>query len=337
MNERMKYYHVTGLSLAVIDNGQISTSASYGLLETGTNRQVNHRSLFNACSISKFLTSVLAMTLIEQGILALDEDVNVRLSSWEIPDNERTKNNKVTLRHLLSHQSGLIDPKGSFPELTSINAPSMVELLEGRTSYCTEPIEVQVEPGSEFHYSDAGFCIIQQLIEDVTGKPFNVVMKERIFSPLRMNQSTFNLPLERENISCGHNKNGEVVEGKFPIYPYPAAAGLLSTPSDLALLIIELMNSVQGKSRIGLSSSKAKEMITSQGKTWTGLGLFLNSYTDQEIEISSLGWGVGSQCMMAAFPSLKTGLVIMTNTDIEIHQLQGIIGEIYRSFTKSRK
>ncbi|GGB41173.1 hypothetical protein GCM10011409_18380 [Lentibacillus populi] len=75
------------------------------------------------------------------------------------------------------------------------------------------------------------------------------------------------------------------------------------------------------------------EMISSQGcKEWTGLGLFLDSL-GKDFEVSSLGWGKGFQCMIVAFPYLETGLVIMTNTDLGVHQLKGIIGEVYKSFT----
>ena len=337
INERMKHYNVSGLSIAEIDHGQISNTECFGFLEAGTNNKVNSNSIFNACSISKFLTAMLVMKLTEQGILDLDEDVNKRLSSWKVPDNELTKIKKVTLRNLLCHQSGIIDPKGSFTELNPINVyPSMAELLEGRTSYCKMPIEVQYEPESDFQYSDAGFCIIQQLIEDVTGKPFKKVMTELIFHPLLMKNSTFEMTLledKIENFSCGHNKNGKLIDRKYPIYPYLAASGLLTTPSDIAILVIELMNALKGESKIGLSATRSKEMINSQGgKEWTGLGLFLDP-SEHEVEISSLGWGTGFQCMMVAHPYLETGIVIMTNTDLGVHQLKGIIGEIYNSLT----
>lgn len=335
--ERMKHYNVSGLSIAEIDNGQISNTECFGLLEAGTNNKVNSNSIFNACSISKFLTAMLVMKLTEQGILDLDEDVNNMLSSWKVPHNELTKSKKVTLRNLLSHQSGIIDPEGSFTEFNPINGyPSMVELLEGRTSYCKLAIEVQYEPESDFQYSDAGFCIIQQLIEDVTGKPFKKVMAELIFKPLLMENSTLEMTIledKIENISCGHNKNGELVDRKYPIYPYPAASGLLTTPSDIAILVIELMNALKGESKFGFSATRSKEIINSQGcKEWTGLGLFLD-HSEQEVEISSLGWGIGFQCMMVAYPYLETGVVIMTNTDLGVHQLEGIIGEIYNSLT----
>lgn len=333
IEERMKHYNVPGISIALVENSQIIRIKSYGLLEV--DRKVNENSIFSACSISKFLTGVLAMKLIEDELLVLDEDVNERLVSWKVPENDFTKNKKVTLRILLSHQSGIKDPEGSFSELDSkIEIPSMVELLEGGTPYCTVPIEVKCEPESEYHYSDAGYCIIQQLIEDVTEKPFHQVMNEQIFQPLGMENSQLNttmLEVGKENYSCGHNKSGELVDGKYPIYPYPAASGLWTTSLDLAELVLELMNAVKGESKIGVSENIAKEMITPQrGKSWTGLGVFLEG-SKKELEITSLGWGVGFQCMMVVFPYLEKGAVIMTNAELGVHQMKGIIGEIYKS------
>ncbi|MGE7878525.1 serine hydrolase domain-containing protein [Peribacillus muralis] len=332
--DRMEHYNVLGLSIAVIEDGQISNTECFGVLEAGTNKNVNSRSVFNACSISKFLTSILVMKLTEQGALDLDDDVNNRLCSWKVPDNELTKKHKVTLRNILSHQSGIIDPEGSFSELNSVRGfPTLLELLEGRTPYCRAPIEVKYVPGCDFQYSDAGFVIIQLLIEDVTGKPFKELVNELIFQPLMMNNSTLEMAIskeKREDFSCGHNVKGEVVDGKYPIYPYPAASALWTTPSDLAILVIELMNSLKEEGTIGISASTAKTIINSQGcKEWTGLGVFLGG-SEQEIEISSLGWGVGFQCMMVAYPYLGTGIVIMTNTDLGVHQMKGIIGEIYK-------
>lgn len=335
IQERMKHYKVQGLSITLLEGGEISGTDNYGLLEVESNRKANEDSIFSACSISKFLTGVLVMKLIDEGLLDLDDDVNESLRSWKVPENDFTKNKKVTLRNLLSHQSGIKDPEGSFPELNSkIGVPSMVELLEGQTLYCKTPIDVTYEPESEFHYSDAGFCIIQQLIEDVTEKPFHQVIHEQIFEALGMANSHFNttmLEVDRQNFSCGHNKNGELVDGKYPIYPYPAASGLWTTSLNLAELVLELINAVKGQSKVGISESLAKEMITPQrGKSWTGLGVFLEG-TEKELEITSLGWGVGFQCMMVAFPYLGKGAVIMTNAELGVHQMEGIIGEIYKS------
>ncbi|WP_416151814.1 serine hydrolase domain-containing protein [Salipaludibacillus sp. HK11] len=333
INERMKNYHVLGLSTALINRGQISETKCFGVLEAGTDRKVDCDSIFSACSVSKFVTSMLIMKLVEQSILDLDEDVNNRLTTWKVANNECTKRKKVTLRNLLSHQSGIIDPKASFCELdVSKTLPEMVEILAGRSLYCKESIKVTYEPESDFQYSDAGFCVIQQLIEDIFAKPFELVIKEQIFEPLNMKNSTVEQTITiSDNFSCGHNKNGHIVKGKYPIYPYPAACGLWTTPSDLAILVMELINSLKDDSILGLSTSQAKDMMTSQGgKAWTGLGVFLDG-SEHELEISSLGWGVGFQCMMVASPFLETGAVIMTNAELGVHQMDGIIGEIYKS------
>ena len=332
----MENYQVAGLSIVEIDGGHIKSTDCFGVLENGTDKRVESDSIFSACSISKFLTSILVMKLTEQGILDLDEDVNNKLSSWRVPYHELNENKKVTLRNLLSHQSGIIDPEGSFTELNLIKGnPSIVELLKGTTPYCKDPIEIKCEPETDFHYSDAGFCIIQLLIEDVMRKPFKDVMNELIFQPLHMTESTYELPISevaKKKFSCGHHKNGAVVDERYTIYPYPAASGLWTTPSDLALLVIELMSSLRGESKLNLSRNKALEVITPQGcKEWAGLGTFLDK-NEQGLEISSLGWGVGFQCMMVAYPQSQSGLVIMTNTDLCVHQLKGIIGEIYRAY-----
>ncbi|OIK09014.1 serine hydrolase domain-containing protein [Bacillus sp. MUM 13] len=335
IKERMNHHNVIGLSISLISSGRISRIENYGLLEAGTSKKVDNNSIFSACSISKFLTALLVLRLTEQGILDLDEDVNKRLKSWKIPHNNLTGKKVITLRNLLSHQSGVIDPEESFMELNpNIGIPSLAEIFVGTTPYCKAPIEVKYEPESDFQYSDAGFCILQQLIEDVTGKPFKKVVKELIFLPLKMTKSTFPQNISEEidrDFSSGHNKEGKLSDGKYPIYPYPAASGLWTTTSDLSQLILELMDALNNKSKIGISANKVKEMINSQGcKSWTGLGVFLDG-SEKEIEISSLGWGLGFQCMMAAYPHLGNGIIIMTNTDLGAHQLKGIIGEVYHS------
>lgn len=330
--EKTNHYSVSGLSLAIIRNGKLEHTEGFGSLELGTARKVNVNSIFSACSISKFLTAMLVLKLANQGILNLDEDVNNKLVSWKVPENKFTSSKKVTLRNLLSHQSGIIDPPESFDIYHSTKGkPTILQILQGQTFYCPVPIEVQYEPESTFHYSDAGFCIIEQLIEDVTGEPFNLLLQKFIFDPLHMNNSTLLHPTQdttNNPFACGHDKNGHVVDGKYPSYPYSAAAGVWSTPTDLSTLVIEVIQSLQGNSKLGLSSKIMEEMISPQGDSkWTGLGVFLDK-SDEEIEISSLGWGVGFQCLMLAYPYRGTGAVIMTNSDLGVHQNEGIIGEI---------
>lgn len=336
--KRMAYYKVQGLSITIINNDSIEASEGFGVLEVGTNNKINNNSIFNACSISKFATTLLVLKLVDDGILNLDENVNDRLISWKVPENEFTQTKKVTLRRLLSHQAGFIDPDKSFSEYNPTQGiPTILDLLEGRKSYYPEVAEVKYEPGSDFQYSDLGFCIIEQLIEDTSKRPFKELMNELIFEPLNMKNSTleYTIPeVKKYSFACGHNKDGELVDGKYPIYPYAAAAGLWSTPTDLSSLVIELINSLKGISKLGISQQIINEMITAQGcSKWAGLGVFLD-YAGDNIEISSLGWGVGFQCIMIAYPHLGKGAVIMTNSDLGVHQTKALIGEIVQALSQ---
>ncbi|MFS0864742.1 serine hydrolase domain-containing protein [Fredinandcohnia sp. 179-A 10B2 NHS] len=333
IQKSMEDFNVQGLSVSVIEDRQVISTQSFGILEKDTEKGVTNQTIFSACSISKFVTAMLVMKLTEEGIIDLDEDVNKSLFSWKVPDNQFT--NRVTLRHLLSHQAGIIDPEDSFGEWkVKDGVPSMMEILGGTTPYCNLPIEVKYEPGSEFHYSDAGFCIIQQVIEDVMNTSFQQVMFQHLFKPLKMDNSRVDTKIpEQKLFSSGHNKKGQVVKPKYPIYPYPAASGVWTTSSDLSQVVLELMNALNGESKLGISKTLAKDMITGQGgKSWTGLGLFLEG-AGNELEITSLGWGVGFQSMLFANPYIGTGAVIMTNTELGVHQMDGIIGDIYESLT----
>ncbi|MCW9132648.1 beta-lactamase family protein [Bacillus paramycoides] len=332
--KQMKQYSVAGLSLSVIRGGKLDEATAFGTLESGTTRNITTNSIFNSCSISKFITTTLVLKLCDQGIVNLDEDVNDRLTSWKIPTNKLTSKKKITLRNLLSHQSGIIDPPNSFEHYRLAQGiPKIPELLAGNTLYCPVPIEVNYEPESEFHYSDASFCIIEQLLEDITGQSFSQLLKEFIFQPLQMKNSTLFSPedIEKTNtFACGHNKDGTVTNEKYPFYPFPAASGIWTTPSDLSTLVIELIHSLQGNSKLALSQQTVQDMISPQGcSKWTGLGVFLDD-SNEDLQIYSLGWGVGFQCMMVCYPLRGNSAIIMTNSDLGVHQMEGIIGEVLK-------
>lgn len=334
IHEKMNQYSVSGLSLAVISDGKLDEAAAFGTLESGTTRNVTTNSLFNSCSISKFITAMLVLTLSDQEVVHLDEDVNDRLTSWNIPTNLFTSQKKITLRNLLSHQSGIIDPPNSFEHYTIAKGiPNMSELLAGKSLYCPVPIEVHYEPESEFHYSDANFCVIELLLEDITGKPFNLLLQEYIFQPLQLKNSAVFSPIDinkMDTFACGHNKDGTVTTEKYPFYPFAAASGVWTTPTDLSTLLIEIIHSLQGNSKLKLSQKTVVDMLSPQGcSKWTGLGVFLGD-SNENLQIYSLGWGVGFQCMMICYPYRGNGAVIMTNADLGVHQMEGIIGEVLK-------
>ena len=105
--DRMAHYKVPGVSVAVINDHQIEWAKGYGVLEAGKAAPVTPETRFQAASISKPVSALGALSLVECGLLPLDQDVNAKLVSWRVPDNTFTQEKKVTLRRLLSHMAGL--------------------------------------------------------------------------------------------------------------------------------------------------------------------------------------------------------------------------------------
>jgi CubicO group peptidase (beta-lactamase class C family) len=190
---------------------------------------------------------------------------------------------------------------------------------------------VDIEPGAKWRYSGGGFCVMQQLITDVTGKPFPKFMRDAILSRLGMQNSTYQQPLPAnlgKQAAAGHRKDGTIVEGKWHIYPEMAAAGLWTTPSDLARFVIELQEARAGNSHKVLSQDMTTEMLTPQFDR-SGLGIVI-----QGSGPSALFWHGGSnegfRCMLIGTLETGQGAVVMTSSDTG-HEL---IPEIIRSIAR---
>ncbi|KAB2863774.1 MAG: beta-lactamase family protein [Exiguobacterium chiriqhucha] len=331
IEERMKYHRVPGCSIAWIEHGRLMDYKQFGTVATGSGQRVKADTRFNACSMSKFLTSVLVMKLVETGQVALDVPVNDWLDSWQLKDGVLSTPSEVTLRQLLRHESGIIDATGSFGELDlTFGRPSMIALLNGDTPYHDGPVHVTGKPGQTFHYSDAGFCVIQLLIEDVMERPFANVIRDELFVPLRMHASGYHFEVESVKFASGHDKHGHSIAPIIPHYPYPAAAGLWTTTEDLSRVVIEMMEAVKGNSRV-LSPRMVKDMLSGSSlNPFVGLGVFLDGEQKRR-ELSSLGWGIGFQSMIVAYPYIGKAIIIMTNAELGVHQMDGLIGDIYRA------
>ena len=178
LEDRMRFYRTPGLSLVVINNGQIEWARSYGVKEAGGNAKVALETLFQAASISKPVVAMGALRLVQQGKLSLDEDVNRKLKSWKFPETEFTKEQKVTTRRLLSHNAG-ISVAGFLGYTADAERPTLRQILDGEKPANSAPIRVELVPGSKFQYSGGGYVVLQQLISDVAGSPFAESPSER--------------------------------------------------------------------------------------------------------------------------------------------------------------
>jgi CubicO group peptidase (beta-lactamase class C family) len=313
--DRMAYYHVPGVGIAVINNGALEWARGYGVAAARETRPVTTDTLFQAASISKPLTAMAALALVQDGRLNLDEDVNLRLKSWRVPDNTFTVRQRVTLRALLAHNAGFnVEDVGSYAAGEPL--PTLVQALDGIPPAHSSPIRVEAEPGKEFRYSGGGYSVVQQLLIDVTGKPFPDLMQDLVLVRLGMTSSTFRqpLPVERDAAAAtGHDVNGEPLPGRWHIFPQAAAAGLWTTPSDLARFAIEIQRSFKGESNAVLSMEMTKEMMTPRLAGY-GFGWWVGG-TGRRARFSHPGKNEGFLCMLFAYLDTGQGAVVMTNGD----------------------
>jgi len=314
--ERMKVYRVPGLSIAVINGYELEWEEGYGVRESGGTSPVTPETLFQAASISKPVAAATALYYVEKGILGLDEDANSRLRSWKIPENAWTRKGKVTLRELLSHTAGLtVHGFPGYAEGKEI--PSLQQILNGVKPANTPPIKVDIEIGSQFRYAGGGYTVLQQLLIDILGRQFPYIVRDAVLIKLDMSQSTYEQPLPAAltgRAASGHRPDGRVLPGKWHIYPEMAAAGLWTTPTDLALFAREIMLAKEGKSDRILSQVIVELMLTPV-KEGAGLGLFVKG-NGQDFQFSHSGGNEGFRCYMMAYPKRGQGAVIMTNSDL---------------------
>jgi len=330
IEERMARYHVPGISIAVISDGEIDWANGYGIKLVGTTDAVSDSTLFNPGSIVKPVVAVGALRLVQEGKLDLDEDVNLRLRSWKIPANEYTTKKPVTLRGLLSHTAGVTVP-GFKGYARHEPLPTSRQILDGNGPANSPPIRVDTEPGRTFRYSGGGYQIAKQLIEDVTRESFNEVIREKVLKPFAMTHSTFAQPLPESLASStakGHNFAGSPVAGGWNIYPELAAAGLWCTPTDLARFGIGVSRAFQGKSEAVLNQNTAMLMLTKVGGSM-GLGVGVHG-KDDSLHFDHSGWNRGFRSYMVIYPRTGNGVVVMTNGDSG-HDL---IGEIVKSVAR---
>jgi CubicO group peptidase (beta-lactamase class C family) len=204
--------------------------------------------------------------LVEHGKLSLDEDVNRKLVSWKVPENESTKDQKVTLRRLVSHSAGLT--VHGFPGYAvGEPIPTLIQIFNGEKPANTAPIRVDIVPGTKARYSGGGITIEQQLIMDVTGELFPQFMRETVLDKIGMRDSTYEqpLPLARAVLAAsGTYADGRVVPGEMARLSRDGGCRLWTTPSDLARFAVEIALSRQGQANHVLSRPMTEKMLTPQ-------------------------------------------------------------------------
>ena len=314
--ERSAHYQCPGLNIAAMQDGRLAWATGWGAREVGKPEAVNAQTMFSGASISKPVTALLALQLVDEGRIDLDTDINRYLKRWQLPDNEHTQGCPVTLRWLLSHKAGTtVHGFGGVQPDSPL--PTLLDVLEGRPPAATPPVRVDKRPGGEGRYSGGGTTIVQLMLEDETGTDFATLAAQRVFSPLGMTRSTFVQPLPeayRANAASGHQPGAQVIPGRWVCVPQLGAGGLWTTAEDYARFMLACRAAWLGLTGALLTRSLAVEMMTTQPQTTFGLGWEV-FHTGTLKRFGHGGSNDGFQCESTCFLESGDGAVVMTNSE----------------------
>lgn len=306
--DEMKRLNVPGVSVAVIKDGKVAWTRGYGVAWTG-GPAVTPQTLFQAASLSKPVSSMAALRMVEQGKLDLDAGIDQALTSWTLPKGDGTP----TLRQLLSHTGGM--SVSGFPGYAAgKNVPTLQQVLDGAAPANTKAIRVIAAPGSAFRYSGGGYTVVQQAMIDRAGQPFDAILRELVLAPLGMTASTYAQPLPSDlapNAARPHDEDGKPYPGGAHTYPEQAAAGLWTTPNDLARFASAIQQCAAGATGGVLTPAMTRTMLQPVKNNYA-LGL---SIQDGGKGFSHGGSNEGFKAVFYAAVADGSGAVILTNGD----------------------
>ena len=308
--ERLAHHSVPAVSIAVISNGEIEWARAYGMADVEGKRVATAQTLFQAASISKPVAATAALALVEEGRLALDSNVNQYLTSWQVPANEHMHGEAVTLRRIVTHTAGLT--VHGFPGYArSDDIPTTVGVLDGLGN--TDPIRVDTTPGAINRYSGGGYTVMQLMLPDVAGQPFEQVLRERVLDPIGMTLSTYEQPLPEsrwQEAATAYRSSGDPVEEQWHVYPEQAAAGLWTTPTELAMWGLAILAYHDGEEGGVLSPDMARQMLDPR-ESGHGLGPAVGEGREY---FGHGGSNEGFRCQLVVFMDGR-GAAVMTNSD----------------------
>ena len=317
LTERMEFYKVPGVSIAVIDRYQVEWAKAYGYRDIQNYRPLTTESLFQAGALSRPLTAAAVLGLAAKGGIDMDGDVASSLRSWKFPPHHAFGSpvvNKITPRDLLTHSAGLSGQV--FPGYPAKDPlPDIRQVLDGERPAVNLPVLKGIQPGKA-RESESGYVILQQLLTDLEGRSFPRIMKETVLDPLGLRNSTFEVMISAElkdKAASGHLREGRGVEGDWFNYPESAAKGLWTTPGDYADFLVEILGEAMGRSSQLLSAEAARTMLTTQAGN-QGFGFTVEG-TGDEANFNVQGKTRGYSSFAIVFPGKGQGVVVMTNSD----------------------
>ncbi|WP_157993914.1 serine hydrolase domain-containing protein [Cohnella abietis] len=329
----MKQNKVPGAAIAIIHQGHLEWAEGFGYANVKKKIAVDEKTIFQVASNSKSVNSLGILKLVEQAKLDLDKPVESYLSRWHIPDSDYDKE-KVTIRKLLSHTSGLsLHGYPGYPKGKKL--PTLEESLSGKNS-AKEKVKLIFEPGKQYQYSGGGYTLLQLAIEEITKQSYSEFMKSEILDPLGMSNSLFALHSEEvPNLAVGYKKSGKA----YPIISYRelAAAGLHTSIVDFAKFVASIVEDKIEMKPAGreVLSNKSLDMMFTPVLNGYGLGFVIISRQGKEL-ITHGGANLGYQSNFYINRDSGDGIVILTNSDSGLIMIQETINLIKKWETENQ-
>ena len=237
--------NVPAAAVAVVANGSVQWAQGYGVRISGTDSAVDEHTVFGAASVSKAITALIVLGLQDAGLLRLDSDIRQVVGSLPVhPLAPSFESEPITIRQLLSHRSGVIG-RGTTPNRAGTGfagkgagggSPRALR-REAHKLQANRWIGLTYQPNSRASYSGAGYLLVQQVIESVTGKTFAEVAAD-LFAALNAPAATFNpTPDTAGNFAHGHQPDGTPLPGGHELVGWAAAGGLFTDVLSLAAIL----------------------------------------------------------------------------------------------------
>jgi CubicO group peptidase (beta-lactamase class C family) len=317
LEQLMQRLRVPGLSVAVILDFKLHWAKGYGLADVETATPVRTDTGFQAASISKPVTALAVVRLAQQGRVQLDADINTTLRGWRVPVSELNQQQPVTWRALLSHNAGADDGFGFPGYAPGAPRPTVPQVLAGEKPSNVGAVTFGRAPFVAHKYSGASTTVVQQALMDFAQEPFEALMRRTVLEPLAMHHSSFEQPpppAAEPRLARAHNAQGRRHDSPWHIYPEQAAAGLWTTPTDLALLVVEVQRALRQRSATLLTAASARELVSAVGTGPFAVGFQLES-RGEGWYFSHGGANRGFRAVLVGHVLKGYGAVVMSNGD----------------------